>query len=90
MTQTLYLPTEVAEAERRGERVETCSAADVHLQLGGPETSIGGEDRMFGIILTLLAGLFVVCVAFYFSDHPGSHSHFADPLFQPQKRKDHR
>jgi hypothetical protein len=36
---------------------------------------------MLGIILTLLAVFFVVCVAFYFSDHPGPRSRSTDPLF---------
>ncbi len=39
------------------------------------------EDCMLGIVLTLLAVMFVLAVAFYFSDHPGARSHPADPLF---------
>jgi hypothetical protein len=36
---------------------------------------------MLGIILTLLAVLFVVVVAFYFADNPGSRPRPADPAF---------
>lgn len=45
---------------------------------------------MFGIILTLLAVFFVVCVAFYFSDHTSPHSRSTDALFfqKPVRGKD--
>ncbi|HYK87644.1 MAG TPA: hypothetical protein VE398_02670 [Acidobacteriota bacterium] len=42
---------------------------------------------MLGIFLTLLAVLFVLSVAFYFSDHPGSRP--VDPAFydRPARNK---
>jgi hypothetical protein len=46
---------------------------------------------MLGIILTVLAVFFVVCVAFYFSDNAGARAQGTEALFMGRttKGKDH-
>ena len=36
---------------------------------------------MVGVILTVLAVLFVICLAFCYSDHPAGHGPRSDALF---------
>ncbi len=43
-----------------------------------------GEVDVLGIFLTIIAVFFVVCVAFYFSDHPKANPHGSDALFRSE------